>query len=101
MSRSYDRADHQTRPLQCIPDFVPPATGSALISVGLTQVICTASVEAGVPRWLSGKGRGWLTAEYGMLPASTGQRKPRDSTRLAATKANSTRSQRARRELKR
>jgi ribonuclease PH len=82
MSRSYDRASHQTRPLQCIPDFVPPATGSALISVGRTQVICTASVEAGVPRWLSGKGRGWLTAEYGMLPASTGQRKPRDSTRL-------------------
>jgi ribonuclease PH len=82
MSRSYDRASHQTRPLSCIPDFVPPASGSALISVGLTQVICTASVEAGVPRWLSGKGRGWLTAEYGMLPASTGQRKPRDSTRL-------------------
>jgi ribonuclease PH len=82
MSRSYDRAAHQTRPLECIPDFVPPASGSALISVGRTQVICTASVESGVPRWLSGKGRGWLTAEYGMLPASTGQRKPRDSTRL-------------------
>jgi ribonuclease PH len=82
MSRSYDRASHQTRPLECIPDFVPPASGSALISVGRTQVICTASVESGVPRWLSGKGRGWLTAEYGMLPASTGQRKPRDSTRL-------------------
>jgi ribonuclease PH len=82
MSRSYDRANDKTRPLECVPDFVPPATGSALIRVGLTQVICTASVESGVPRWLSGKGRGWLTAEYGMLPASTGQRKPRDSTRL-------------------
>jgi ribonuclease PH len=82
MSRSYDRGSDQTRPLECIPDFVPPASGSALISVGRTQVICTASVENGVPRWLSGKGRGWLTAEYGMLPASTGQRKPRDSTRL-------------------
>jgi ribonuclease PH len=82
MSRSYDRGDDQTRPLQITPDFVPPASGSALIAVGLTQVICTASVENGVPRWLSGKGRGWLTAEYGMLPASTGQRKPRDSTRL-------------------
>ena len=82
MSRSYDRANDQTRPLECLPDFVPPATGSALIAVGLTQVICTASVESGVPRWLAGKGRGWLTAEYGMLPASTGQRKPRDSTRL-------------------
>jgi ribonuclease PH len=82
MSRSYDRANDQTRPLGCVPDFVPPASGSALIAVGRTQVICTASVETGVPRWLSGKGRGWLTAEYGMLPASTGQRKPRDSTRL-------------------
>ena len=82
MSRSYDRANDQTRPLECVPDFVPPATGSALIGVGRTQVICTASVESGVPRWLAGKGRGWLTAEYGMLPASTGQRKPRDSTRL-------------------
>ncbi|HXR14007.1 MAG TPA: ribonuclease PH [Solirubrobacteraceae bacterium] len=82
MSRSYDRANNQARPLGCIPDYVPPATGSALIAVGRTQVICTASVESGVPRWLAGKGRGWLTAEYGMLPASTGQRKPRDSTRL-------------------
>jgi ribonuclease PH len=65
-----------------VGDFVPPASGSALISVGRTQVICTASVEPGVPRWLSGKGRGWVTAEYGMLPASTGARKPRDTTRL-------------------
>jgi ribonuclease PH len=82
VSRSYGRASDETRPLACLPDFVPPATGSALISVGRTQVICTASVENGVPRWLQGKGRGWLTAEYGMLPASTGRRKPRDSTRL-------------------
>ncbi len=82
MSRSYDRANNETRPLECIPDFVPPASGSALIVIGRTQVICTASVESGVPRWLAGKGRGWLTAEYGMLPASTGQRKQRDSTRL-------------------
>jgi ribonuclease PH len=82
VTRAHDRAPDQTRPLDCVPDFVPPATGSALISIGRTQVICTASVESGVPRWLAGKGRGWLTAEYGMLPASTGQRKPRDSTRL-------------------
>ena len=82
MTRSYGRAADQARPLSCIPDFVPPASGSALISVGRTQVICTASVEPGVPRWLQGKGRGWLTAESGMLPASTGQRKPRDTTRL-------------------
>jgi ribonuclease PH len=82
MTRSYDRAADETRPLACVADFVPPATGSALMGVGRTQVICTASVENGVPRWLSGKGRGWVTAEYGMLPASTGQRKQRDSTRL-------------------
>jgi ribonuclease PH len=82
MTRSYGRAPDQARPVQCVPDYVPPATGSALIAVGLTQVICTASVESGVPRWLQGKGRGWVTAEYGMLPASTGQRKPRDATRL-------------------
>jgi len=82
VTRSYDRATDQARPVTCVADFVPPASGSALISIGRTQVICTASVEPGVPRWLSGKGRGWLTAEYGMLPASTGSRKPRDTTRL-------------------
>ena len=57
------------------------ATGSALISVGETRVICTASAQDGVPRWMNGKGRGWVTAEYGMLPASTGDRKQRDATR--------------------
>ncbi|MDQ6841393.1 MAG: ribonuclease PH [Actinomycetota bacterium] len=60
------------------PGFVRTATGSALISVGETRVICTASVQEGVPRWLAGSGRGWVTAEYGMLPASTGERKQRD-----------------------
>jgi ribonuclease PH len=54
------------------------ATGSALISMGETRVICTASAQESVPRWLSGSGRGWVTAEYGMLPASTGERKQRD-----------------------
>ena len=81
MTRSYGRAADETRPVECVPDFVPPASGSALISMGRTQVICTASVENGVPRWMAGGGRGWVTAEYGMLPASTGQRKPRDISR--------------------
>ena len=81
MTRADGRAPDQPRPVTIVADFVPPATGSALISVGRTQVICTASVEPGVPRWMSGSGRGWVTAEYGMLPASTGRRKPRDSTR--------------------
>jgi ribonuclease PH len=79
--RSYGRAADELRPTTIEVDFVAPATGSALIAVGETKVICTASVELGVPRWLSGAGRGWLTAEYGMLPASTGQRKARDATR--------------------
>jgi ribonuclease PH len=57
------------------------ATGSALISVGETRVICTASAEESVPRWMAGRGSGWVTAEYGMLPASTGERKQRDATR--------------------
>ena len=63
------------------PGFVATATGSALISCGETRVICTASVQESVPRWMAGKGRGWVTAEYGMLPASTGERKPRDVTK--------------------
>jgi ribonuclease PH len=79
--RSYGRAAGELRPTTIEPNFVAPATGSALIAVGVTKVICTASIEQGVPRWLKGQGRGWLTAEYGMLPASTGQRKQRDSTR--------------------
>ena len=63
------------------PGSCARATGSALISVGETRVICTASVEESVPRWMAGKGRGWVTAEYGMLPASTGERKQRDVTK--------------------
>jgi ribonuclease PH len=63
------------------PGFVRTATGSALISIGETRVICTASVQDSVPRWLAGSGRGWVTAEYGMLPASTGERKQRDVSR--------------------
>jgi len=79
--RSHGRGPADLRPITIEPGFVRTATGSALISVGETRVICTASAEEGVPRWMSGQGRGWLTAEYGMLPASTGQRKQRDVTR--------------------
>jgi ribonuclease PH len=81
MSRSYDRAADDLRPTTIEPGFVRTATGSALISVGETRVICTASVQESVPRWLAGAGRGWVTAEYGMLPASTGERKQRDVSR--------------------
>ena len=76
--RSYSRAANQMRPITIEPGFVRTATGSALISVGETRVICTASVQESVPRWMAGRGSGWVTAEYGMLPASTGERKQRD-----------------------
>jgi ribonuclease PH len=72
------RAD-ELRPIDIVPDFVEQAHGSVLISFGRTRVLCTATVEEGVPRWLVGSGRGWMTAEYGMLPASTGERMQREA----------------------
>ncbi|MHB1835186.1 MAG: ribonuclease PH [Solirubrobacteraceae bacterium] len=76
--RTYGRAPADLRPVTIEPGFVRTATGSALISAGETRVICTASVQESVPRWMVGSKRGWVTAEYGMLPASTGERKQRD-----------------------
>jgi ribonuclease PH len=81
VSRSYDRAPADLRPVTIEPGFVRTADGSALISQGETRVICTASVTDSVPRWMEGKGRGWVTAEYSMLPASTGERKAREISR--------------------
>ncbi len=72
------RAPGELREVHIQPGFMSSASGSALIEMGGTRVICTASVEEEVPRWMRGKGRGWVTAEYGMLPASTGRRKQRD-----------------------
>ncbi len=77
-TRNDGRAPGDLRPLEIEPGFVSTATGSALIAAGGTRVICTASVEESVPRWMKGRGTGWVTAEYGMLPASTGERKQRD-----------------------
>jgi ribonuclease PH len=79
--RSYERGPDGLRPIAIEPGFVRTATGSALISAGETRVICTASAQESVPRWMAGRGSGWVTAEYGMLPASTGDRKQRDATR--------------------
>jgi ribonuclease PH len=79
--RSYGRGPDELRPVTIEPGFVRTATGSALISMGETRVICTASAQKGVPRGRAGSGRGWVTAEYGMLPASTGDRKQRDITK--------------------
>jgi ribonuclease PH len=80
MSRSNGRRTDELRTLEIEPDYIEQASGSALISFGKTKVLCTASLEEGVPRWLHGSGRGWLTAEYSMLPASTGQRTQREAS---------------------
>src|SRR4249919_1234580 len=79
--RADGRTPDRLRPVDILPGFVETAHGSALISVGRTRVICTASVDENVPAWMRGRGSGWVTAEYGMLPASTGDRKQRDATR--------------------
>ena len=81
VERADGRAPDELRPLLIEPGFVRTATGSALMAAGGTRVICTASAVNDVPRWLKGQGRGWVTAEYGMLPASTGERKQRDVSR--------------------
>jgi ribonuclease PH len=67
--------------VEIIPGFVETAHGSALISMGRTRVVCTASIEDAVPHWRRGSGLGWVTAEYGMLPASTTERKQREAAR--------------------
>ena len=72
------RSADQLRPVRITPGFMPNAEGSALIETGDTHVICTASVEPGVPRWLKGSGQGWVTAEYSMLPRATDERVRRD-----------------------
>ena len=76
--RNDGRNPGEKRPVTIQTDFVRTACGSCLIATGNTRVICTASVEEGVPPFLKGRGQGWVTAEYAMLPASTGQRKKRD-----------------------
>jgi ribonuclease PH len=80
-SRSYDRAPADIRPVTIDPGFVASADGSALISIGKTRVICTASVNETVPKWMGGRGKGWVTAEYSMLPGSTSERTDREVSR--------------------
>jgi len=75
------RRPNQLRPVKITPGFVGSADGSCLIETGGTRVICTASLTAGLPRWRAGSSLGWVTAEYGMLPASTGSRRNRPTTR--------------------
>jgi len=80
-ARSDGRASDQMRAVKLIPDFVPTAEGSVLIEVGQTRVICAATVDDGVPSFLKGSGKGWVTGEYGMLPRATEQRTPREAAR--------------------
>jgi len=79
--RSDNRAPDQMRPVNIVPDFISTAEGSALIEVGNTRVICTASIEETVPSFMRGSGKGWITAEYSMLPRSTLTRTPREASR--------------------
>jgi ribonuclease PH len=79
--RSGGRAPRQLRSLNLTPNFVQTAEGSVLIELGATRVLCNATVEQGVPSWLRNSNRGWVTAEYGMLPRATLTRTPRESER--------------------
>ncbi len=79
--RNDGRRTDELRPLELIPDFLEQPHGSVLYAQGKTKLLCTASIQEGVPRWLYGKGRGWLTAEYSLLPASTGDRTDREAAR--------------------
>lgn len=81
LSRSGGRGAAELRPAEITPHFISSAEGSALIRLGETQIICTASVEDGVPPFLKGSGKGWITSEYAMLPRSTATRTPREVTK--------------------
>ena len=80
-SRADGRAVNETRPISFHRDFTEFAAGSVLVSFGRTRVLCTASVESDVPRWLKGSGRGWVTAEYSLLPGSTPERASREAAK--------------------
>jgi len=81
MNRPSGRRPDQLRPVSITRNYTRHAEGSVLVEFGDTKVICTASVTAGVPRFMKGEGRGWITAEYGMLPRSTGSRMDREAAR--------------------
>jgi len=78
--RADNRRPDQLRPLEIVLDYLEQPMGAVLYSQGKTRVLCTASLDEGVPRWLRDSGRGWLTAEYSMLPASTGERSQREAS---------------------
>lgn len=79
--RPSGRANHELRPMTLIRQFTQHAEGSVLVTLGNTKVICTASIEPSVPRFLRDQGQGWITAEYGMLPRATHERTPREAAK--------------------
>jgi ribonuclease PH len=79
--RSDGRSPDQIRSVKITPDFISQAEGSVLIELGRTRVICTATIDDGVPQFLKGTGKGWVTSEYGMLPRATEERTAREATR--------------------
>jgi ribonuclease PH len=81
VTRADGRRPDELRPLELDTEFLEQPHGSVLLSQGRTRVLCTASVVESIPRWLRGSGKGWLTAEYSMLPASTGDRNEREAAR--------------------
>ncbi|HXR45187.1 MAG TPA: ribonuclease PH, partial [Pseudolysinimonas sp.] len=81
MTRADGRENDQLRPVTIERGWSKQAEGSALISFGDTRVLCTASFTSGVPRWLTGKGRGWVSAEYAMIPRSTNDRMDREAVK--------------------
>lgn len=83
MPRSYDRSSASTRPVKITTNVNEYAEGSALVEFGRTKVMCTATIEETIPNWLKGKGQGWITSEYGMLPRSTHTRMKRERDKLS------------------
>lgn len=79
--RRDDRAPHELRPVRIVADFIENPLASVLIEMGRTKVLCVVSEEASVPRWMQGQGRGWVTAEYSMLPGATDRRNEREVVR--------------------
>jgi len=77
--RADARRANQLRPVRMTRDYLPHAEGSVLVETGRTRVVCTATISHGVPAWLRGSGRGWVTAEYGMLPRATEERTRREA----------------------
>lgn len=80
-ARSYDRSPAQPRPVSFVRDYTEFAAGSVLVSFGRTRVLCTASIDEDVPRWMKNSGKGWVTAEYSMLPGATPERNDREAAK--------------------